>query len=570
MMELLQELNKEQRDAATITSGPVLVIAGPGTGKTKTLVAHSTYLVEQCQVDPGQILVLAFTKKTAEEIQTRIRSAHARGVLVSTFHALCYEILGSNIHMATDAERLQIIAHLPKAAAYKRLSSRELALLISRAKSTISASPAPLQQLVDAYDSAMREQGLLDFDDLLLRVYELLQQDNKTCATRQYSHILVDEFQDTNRLQYELLRLLCASDNLFVIGDPKQSIYGFRGASGGIFDQFLSDFPATNVAVLTVNYRSCPQIVAVGNATFVDSAGLRANKTAPGQVRTVQVYNEYSEANWVLGAIRQAIGGSDMLNGVSDDDAYDHLTLKDFAILYRNRSAAIALQKRIAESGLPYQVVGEGSPYEQPPIQAILSILRSVSNGGPISLPNISTQACRTLQAALGNADQLRPHEVAEKAIALLGFELSTSLQEFIGTLIRFSGLTEAVGYFDKIAETNFYDQNADAITLLTIHASKGLEFPYVFLLACEEDTLPYIGADREEEKRLFYVAVTRAKDILVILHATKRGGQEKKLSRFAADIDPATLPRTTDTDLVRDRHLAAKRAIKRSQQSLF
>src|SRR5581483_10470976 len=381
MIDMLAELNEQQREAAAIPGGPTLVIAGPGTGKTKTLVAHAAYLIGKRQVDPTQILILAFTKKNAQELQTRMQKEDRGHPKVSTFHALCFELIGRAVHIATDTERLQIIANLPKPAAYRGLSPRELALHFSKAKNSISESPIALRRLRHAYDKALEASGLIDFDDLLVHAYDLLSADTTVRSKTPFSHVLIDEFQDTNYLQYELVKLLCRGSNLFAIGDPDQSIYGFRGASGGIFDQFRSDFPKTKTITLTVNYRSCPEIVAVGNATFPKATALRANKTAPGRVHGIQVYNEYSEADWVLNQIQGAIGGSDMLRATDQDEAGGQRTLQDFAILYRNRSATTVLHKRIAESGLPYQIVGEGSPYEQPQVQAVIRILRSISNG---------------------------------------------------------------------------------------------------------------------------------------------------------------------------------------------
>lgn len=567
-MEMRSELNERQRQAAETAQGPVLVVAGPGTGKTKTLVAHVVYLIQQLQGSPDRLLVLAFTKKTAEEIQERLRGLIADAPRVLTFHALCYELLGT-VRIATTVEQLQVIKELTRPAAYGSLSLREVALLISRFKNMAEGTDV-LKRLVQTYDEAMRAQELLDFDDLLVRMVALLERDEPIRLRLQarFDHILVDEFQDTNQLQYRLLRLLNRTDNVFVIGDPNQSIYGFRGASGGIFDQFYTDFPTSTVVTLTTNYRSRPEIVVVGNAVFADAPQLRPYTQRKGLARVVQVYNEYSEADWVLGEIQRAIGGSDMLSGVSNDDASDHRTFKDFAILYRNRSVARVLQRRIVDSGLPYQVVGEGSPYEQAHVQTMIALLRSVLLGHVV--PGLSDKQ-RTLVGWLAEkVSSDVPHVVAEKVAGELGLETDPGIQQFIGTLVRFPDLASAIAYFDALAESNFFDAAADAITLLTIHASKGLEFPYVFLVGTEDDILPYAKADIAEEKRLFYVAVTRAKEQLTMLYATRRGGSERTPSQFVGAIDSKLLPREIDGALARDQRLAGVRARKRSQQSLF
>jgi len=579
---LLDDLNQEQRRAVEVGDGPVCIVAGPGTGKTKTLTTRIAHLISSGQAQPDQILALTFTKKAAEEMQLRVGALLASEVRhsaprISTFHALCHELLGSRARFATESERLQIVKQLPKSSIYKGVSSRELGLLISRAKNMAEDEPE-LHSLVHAYNAGLQELGLMDFDDLLVNTRDLLQHDAKVCSKvrSQFTQILVDEFQDTNRLQYELLQLLRGTDNVFVIGDPLQSIYGFRGASGDIFEQFRADFPQAADITLTTNYRSAAKLVMLSNSLFMDSPDLRPYTVNEGRVRAVQVLNEYSEAAWVLAEIQRAIGGGDMLQAISDDDARMHRTLQDFAILYRNRATAIAMQKAVQASGLPYQIVGDGSPYEQPKVQAIIALLRSAYSGEPAQLKGFSAGQAKTIQNLLGQTKGVLPHALAEKIVELLGFETTVGLQHFIGTLVRFEDLESAVHYFDRIAETQFYDPDVDAITLLTIHASKGLEFPHVFLIGVEEDILPYRGkgqrafSGEDEEKRLFYVAITRAKEYLDMLYTKKRGGQASTASRFAAMLPEELLPHEVDPNLMSDQRRAVKRAVKRSQQSLF
>jgi DNA helicase II / ATP-dependent DNA helicase PcrA len=572
----LDELNQEQRRAVEAGEGPVLIVAGPGTGKTKTLAARIAYLIDHGKVPPERILALTFTKKAAEEMRERVVKMLATGTThavphISTFHALCHELLGNDLHFATDSERLQVIKQLMRPLQYKKVSPRELGLLISRAKNMAEDEPE-LGAVVQDYNDGLQELGLIDFDDLLVRTRDLLQEDadKRTALQERFSYILIDEFQDTNRLQYELLQLLRGTENMFVIGDPLQSIYGFRGANGGIFDQFKTDFPQALAIVLTINYRSVPEVVGLSNAIFTAAPNLQPHTIQPGRVRAVRVLNEYSEANWVLSEIQRAIGGGDMLRAVSDDDPSIHRTLKDFAILYRNRSAAITMQKCIVDSGLPYQVVGDGSPYERPQIQAVIALLRSALTGEPAQMEGFSANQTKALQDMLGQIEHALPHAFAEKIVDILGFEPSVSLQQFIGTLVHFADLSQAVDYFDRIAETHFYDPGSDAITLITIHASKGLEFPHVFLIATEDGVLPYARADPDEERRLFYVAVTRAKNQLDVLHAGKRHGGAATASPFITELDPAILPRETDPNMAQDQRRAMKRAVKRSQQTLF
>jgi superfamily I DNA/RNA helicase len=573
-MQWLNELNEQQRQAAEAADGPVVIVAGPGTGKTKTLTARIAYLVASGRAAPEQILALTFTKKAAEEMRSRVTTLLAAqktagAPAISTFHALCHELLGGDTAFISEPARLQIIKQLSRPASLKGLSTRELALRISRAKNMADDQP-DLQEVVAAYDAALREQNLRDFDDLLVQLYELLATDKDMRQSLQdrYTHILVDEFQDTNRLQYELLQLLRGTDNVFVIGDPNQSIYGFRGASGGIFDQFTADFPGALRVTLSANYRSVPAVVAVANRVFGDAAPLEAQTTVAGHVQAMQLLNEYSEAKWIVGEIQRAIGGGDMLQATSDN--VRERSLKDFAILYRGRAVAVAVQRAIDESGLPYQIVGDDSPYEQPAVQALIALLRSsVTNESPM-LEGFTDATVRTVQDMLLVNTAAAPAKLAERLADTLGFERTASLQQFIIMLVRFTTVPAALEYLDMIAESRFYDSTADAITLLTIHAAKGLEFPHVFLVAAEEGVVPHERSDEAEERRLFYVAVTRAREALDITHVKHRGSKQAEASRFVRAIQPEILPQVIDPHMADDIRRAQKRAAKRSQQSLF
>ncbi len=282
------ELNTQQQRAVRAGDGPLMIVAGPGTGKTKTLTARITHLIESGKAAPEQILALTFTKKAAEEMRTRVEQSltpffaggnrsraedslsslglanepsgsasaefppsknEARSPItsvptISTFHALCHELLGSETPFVGDAQRLQIIKNLSRPKSLKTLSARELGLLISRAKNKVATDDPDITKVVTRYNQALKEENVRDFDDLLLETHRLLQEDEpaRQAAQNRYRYILVDEFQDTNALQYELLRLLLGHENICVIGDPYQSIYGFRGASGTIFEQFAADF----------------------------------------------------------------------------------------------------------------------------------------------------------------------------------------------------------------------------------------------------------------------------------------------------------------------------------------
>lgn len=414
--------------------------------------------------------------------------------------------------------------------------------------------------------------GKRDFDDLLQSTYQLLRDDPTVRAKiqKRFKYFLVDEFQDTNLLQYEILKLLAKNGNIFVIGDPNQSIYGFRGASGTIFEKFKSDFPDHLEITLTKNYRSVPPIVRLSNALFENAPDLEAAIDSAGQARVVQVLNEYGEAEWILGEIQRAIGGGDFTRAVSDDSRAQHRRLSDFAVLYRSRPVAQTFQKLLAESGLPYQVVGDGSPYDQPQIQAVISLMRAAVSGEPVELEGYGSAEQRYLSEQLDKAGEASPSALAEKIIDILDIEPSRDLQQFTGVLVRFKDVPSALKYFDEIAENGFYDPSADAITLLTIHASKGLEFPHVFLIGAEEGVLPSARGDEAEEKRLFYVAATRAREGLDVTHAKNRGGQKAEPSRFIKQLPEEVLNRHADPNMEAQARRIAKRQAKNSQQTLF
>lgn len=417
------DLNTAQRRAVEAGSGPLLIVAGPGTGKTKTLTARITHLIEAEGVDPERILALTFTKKAAEEMRQRLANSSAikgRSPDILTFHALCYGLLGGELEFVAEPVRLQLIKKLTRPAELKGLSTRELALKLSLAKNMAEDDPA-VQKLLRAYNAALARSHYVDFDDVLVRTKELLEADaeKRAAVQAQYKYILVDEFQDTNRLQYALLMLLRGNDNLFVIGDPEQSIYGFRGATGDIFEQFMADFPAHTRITLTANYRSAPEVVRLCNAVFSDTPDLTAQAAVPGVAKAVQVLNEYSEADWVVSEIQRAIGGGDMLRAVSDDDRAAHRTFKDFAVLYRSRSAGLAVQKAIAASGLPYQVAGDGSPYDQPHLQALITLLKAAVSGEQPALEGFSSAENKAIRELLAQSTQAVPRVVGQKLIRI-------------------------------------------------------------------------------------------------------------------------------------------------------
>lgn len=581
----MSNLNDQQRKAVEAEDGPVLIVAGPGTGKTKTLTARIAYLLQR-GVKPTDILALTFTVKAAREMRERV-AAQLSGVAppdISTFHSLGHRILKdldphTELRFADEAARQAIVRELPRPAEMKSLTVRECALAISKQKGALSnESGVGVQKLLGRYQSALNEAGLVDYDDLLYRVYHELPAKPGVLSNwrGRYRYILIDEFQDTSDLQWALIGLIRGNQNVFVIGDPKQSIYGFRGASAAMFDRFRQDFPDCREVTLQVNYRSDQAIVALASAVFGGRDALQAHSTEVGGARAVSTLNEFSEADYVLAQIEEGIGGSDLLTASGEGGR----RFRDFAVLYRTHQVSKTLQRRLHDSGIPFQVVGEGSPYDQPDVNTVIDSLRWFGGG---ELPRVKGWTEAQIRARLEGADRDQPvSKIAAQVIDQLNLATKDNsrrrLNQLVSTLVRFDGrpdgLQACLAYVDQLAQGDFYDSQADMVTLMTIHASKGLEFSQVFLIAAEEGTLPNVRktlpTDFDEEKRLFYVAVTRARNQLDIVHAGKRAGEIRELSRFAQELDEQVLPRTEDPAAASLQKKLYRREQKARQGTLF
>lgn len=590
-MSPAETLNTEQRPAVEAGGGPLVIVAGPGTGKTKTLTARIAYLVQTMGVKPGRILALTFTNKAAEEMQSRVlarlaldKTPTAQKPVIATFHALAHLLLDlpKEAKLVDDIERLVILQQLKDTKHAEGLQLRDLSLTISRAKNHLAGSlDADVKPLVEAYNAALRSRDLYDYDDLLVWLYESLEHPEFRQKAQRFDHILIDEFQDTNELQYEIVCLLNRTNNLFVIGDPLQSIYGFRGANAQIFDRFKQDFPdAVNVRLVT-NYRSAPEIVRLAGAIFPDTPPLHPHRADAGKARAVEVLNEYGEADWVVHEIERQVGGSDMLRGSQHHSNGSHRTFSDFAVMSRTHAGSHTVRAALEKSGIPYQVVGEGSPYLQPQAAVIIQSFAYLTGFAPA--PDVqklkSAQVARLL-------DPLKPviHEMPLTTLAAKITDLlklaegkdSAAVHQFTNALLRYDQMPPAayVQHVQKLAEQDFYDPAAGAVTLLTIHAAKGLEFPVVFLVGVEEGSLPLarkgIVTDADEEKRLFYVAVTRARDELYMLHARTRRSTAREQSPFLTVLPKRAVEQVSDPAIGTQLKRIKRRAQKRAQGSLF
>lgn len=607
-----QQLNPEQRRAVEAADGPLLIVAGPGTGKTKTLTARIAYLVQSGRAHPGEILALTFTNKAAGEMQERVAARlgeqssgqkpggiskpNTRGSqkpTIATFHALAHLLLDlpEKSKLVGDIERVAVLQALSKTKAGKGLSLRDMSLMISRAKNALPAAltalaaaegeHARLPELVQAYNAEIHTHDLYDYDDLLIWLYEALGRPDFQQKARRFSYILVDEFQDTHDLQYEIVRRLNRTNNLFVIGDPLQSIYGFRGASSKIFDRFEHDFPGAARVRLLTNYRSAPQIVRLAGALFPAAPALQAHRREPGRAMAVEVLNEYGEADWIVGEIERQIGGSDMLRSSKHHGAGEKRTFSDFAVMSRTHAGSAAVQSALEKSGIPYQVVGEGSPFLQPHATAIIQSFAYLAGFGDAPSvrdlkPSQVARLLDPLKPSIHDVPLTRLAEQIAKLLNLYNEKNTRAVKQFTNALVRHDNMPPAiyVRHVQKMAEQEYYDPAAGSVTLLTIHASKGLEFPVVFVIGAEEGNIPLarkgIATDREEEKRLFYVAVTRARDELYVLHARTRKKDKREQSSFLTALPKNVVEQMVDPTIADQVKRIKRRAQKRAQGSLF
>jgi uncharacterized protein (TIGR00375 family) len=559
---LLARLDPQQRAAVT-ASGPVLIVAGPGTGKTRTLTHRIAYLVATGRVGPGQCLAVTFTRRAAGEMRERLAALLgpvSRQLTVTTFHGLGLQILRENAELAgldpafkvaDEATALTVAAELAGSAAAGQRMLAEAA-----------ADPA----VKAGFLAALSARGLVDFDSLIDLPVALLRRDPDLRAAQRdrWPCISVDEYQDINEPQYALLRQLTAGSppgaSMTMIGDPDQAIYGFRGSDVGFFLRFATDFPGAKTIELTTNYRSAPAIVAgalqaVAPATLIPGRQLdAARREAPGKRASVVLHDapdERAEAEWIAAEIDRLLGGASFHSldtGRADGQGHGALGLADVAVLYRTDGQAAALTQALTRAGLPFQKRSHDRMAQRAGVPEIVHELRLATGPDPSSAadPGSASTVTSRLRAAVRRLTSGAPAPVAAdirtagETLKPLADRCDRDLQQFLTEI--------AVG-----AEADALDPRADAVTLLTLHASKGLEFDVVFLAGCERGLLPLwipgVDRDEAEERRLLFVGMTRARACLFLSCAATRArygpGRPTGPSPFLSAIAPGLLSRT-------------------------
>ncbi|MGH8929505.1 MAG: UvrD-helicase domain-containing protein [Egibacteraceae bacterium] len=556
-------LDPEQA-AAAAAPGPLLVVAGPGAGKTRTLTHRLAHLVGERGVPPERCLAITFTRRACQELAERLEAlapAEAERITVATFHGLGLQIvreqhealgLGEDVGVVDEAQRLQLLGG-------SAAGSRSLLGDISARKRTGQPGDAQIEETLRGYDEALRTRGLVDFDDLVALPVRLLEDaPTLTAAYRErWRHIAVDEYQDVDELQYRLLRLLAPPDgDLCAIGDPDQAIYGFRGGDVRFFLRFREDFSAARTISLTRNYRSSPAIVAAAAQAIAPESlvpGRRMQACAPDQAQArivvAEAPTDRGEAEFVVRTIDRLLGGTShrsIDSGRADGDASDGLCFADFAVLARTRGQLATVAEGLDQAGMPFQSRSHDRLADRPEVQAMVAQLlqewdeRPPGDVTPVTV--LLRQAGVALAKAAGEDHELMAHHEIDGTLDLL-----SPLAERCG-----SDLDRLLAELALGAEVDTLDPRADRVSLLTLHAAKGLEFPVVFLIGCEDGLLPLRWShtdqteDTAEERRLFFVGMTRARSRLLLCSARRRlrhGAVTLTTpSPYLRDIDPTLL----------------------------
>jgi len=632
-MDILAALNPAQREAVETIQGPILILAGPGSGKTKVITHRVAYLIKTCGVSPNNIMAVTFTNKAAREMKERLEQLlgqAVKAITLGTFHAICARILrregkaiglDSSFVIYDEEDQLRLLKQTLEELNLdpKQYAPRALRSTISAAKSRL-INPEDYAQRVgsyfeeivhrvyQSYQQLLSHGQAVDFDDLLMKTVQLFQHHPQILKRYQskYVHILVDEFQDTNVVQYILMKNLAGKyRNLCVVGDPDQSIYSWRFADLRNILSFEKDYPEAKVVFLEQNYRSTKTIVEV--ASDIISANLRRKpkklwtKNKDGaSVTVIESYNAEEEAQSVVNEIERLVNE-------------EQVSLRDHAVMYRVNAQSRALEETFLRYGLPYRLIGGTRFYQRREIKDIIAYLRLIHNTQDnislvriINVPirGIGHRTLSQLQSWAKTHDssffdaitQVSNEKIFTQRInqALVAFDTvmtnliaqsrELSLSALLDKVLELTRYKEHISnkedgddrweniielrsvaseyddlnpedalaaFLEKVSlvsDIDELDEAADAVTLITLHQAKGLEFPVVFIVGLEEGILPHRKSfddpeQMEEERRLCYVGITRAKERLYLLRSYRRslfgGSAANPPSRFLQDISP-------------------------------
>ena len=635
-MDVLEGLNPAQREAVETIEGPLLILAGPGSGKTRVIAHRVAYLIKVCGISPYRILAVTFTNKAAQEMKERLYQLLGSSVeelTLGTFHAICARILRRDgTHIALDPrfviydsdDQLSLVKRSLQELDLdpKRYSPRVFLSAISAAKSRLlehedyvqystSYFHEVVQRVYQSYQQLLGESKALDFDDLLMKTVYLFRQRPEVLSKYQsrYLHVLIDEFQDTNIAQYALAKQLAGKyRNICVVGDPDQSIYSWRFADLRNILSFENDYPDAKVVVLEQSYRSTKTILEVAEGVILANRQRKEKRLWTENdvgmpINVAETYTEQEEAHFVVNEVENLVS-----QGLFKP--------ADCAVMYRTNAQSRAIEEAFVRYGIPYKLVGGVRFYERREVKDIIAYLKlihnpydSVSLSRVINLPprGIGSRTIeelsrwakerslpvyavlqivadenqetpfnpRTARALTGflamlnrlmpKSDELDVVELFDLVVESSGYrehileaqdgedrwdnilELRTVAAEYrhLGPQEGLSSFLEGV---TLVSDVDSYDGKVDAVTLITLHAAKGLEFPVVFIVGMEEGLLPHRKSlddpdQLEEERRLCYVGITRAKERLYLVRAFRRSylgdNEPGHPSRFLLDIPP-------------------------------
>ena len=637
---LLDGLNPEQKKAVESKAKAMVIQAGPGTGKTRTLTARIAYLVSKQTIEPGNILALTFTNKAARQLEQRIDQYVPKTksqVLAATFHSFCLKLLREykdlNAAIADESLRIALIKEAIGKEAKKGMTNKidklislckqnlldpddDLRNFITHVESVESVEPDSFKKIYQTYQALCKEQNVVDFEDLILMAVKmLLGQDEVLSSVRyQYQYIFIDEYQDLNFGQYELAKIISQGNHIVVIGDPDQSIYGFRGSDNKYFNRFSDDFLGCEKIILTKNYRSTQTILDASfqmiNKSLDTSEKFKIFSDVGRSKKLIikETVSEQAEAVAIGKMIEKLVGGISFFSmdaGKVDPDTQKEYSFADFAILCRTKKQCTTFVNVFEKQGIPFQAADKKSLFEMNGIRQLISFCRIMAKSESfLDIENIF----QYLGAGMGKKQRAQLVTFYKKSIAMnldimeifdradisglnqvsktkistltdilkgvrgkikncdnkIGIRLlvrQTGLKEIIenddkinqafeGLLLKAGRYNDLKKFLDGIALNRDVDAigfNMEKVSLMTMHAAKGLEFPVVFVAGCEQGLVPFAKDgkhidDLEEERRLFYVAMTRAMDILCLTYAKKRSIYGKSFKRqrsfFIDDIE--------------------------------
>jgi len=547
-------LNQEQENAVQHTTGPALILAGPGTGKTRVLTNRIAHLIQNHHVHPENILAVTFTNKAAEEMRIRLRKLlpekEVPAITISTFHAFGFTLLKTHSQRFERQDHFLIVDADDKKDILKDIGTAPsdipaFAAAITDHKQHLCSKEFPSEEIAacfKAYETFLKQHNLFDLEDLISKSVWLLREHPEICeqVRKQYAWILVDEYQDINMAQYAFIRLLAPGPeaNLFVIGDPNQAVYGFRGADVKYIQLFKTDYPEASVYSLPVSYRCSEPILNASSNILKDQSNISLKSLHEGlKIQIVKNRTGKSEAEFIARTIETLMGGlrffsmdSNITEGHQDTD----MSLSDFAVLCRTGRQLPVIEKAFHDHSIPFQSIGEIPFFKQKSVHMVLDLLKWSQN--PES-SYLKKRVLKSMDAGENLLDGLNQRHSLKDQIRFIREILTSSNTPTMNSDIwnRLLAMTDPYNHdvtgFLKIAAlgtpVDMYQPNIERVALITLHAAKGLEFQVVFIAGCEDGLLPYHlwnrDSDVDEERRLLYVGMTRAKNRLILTHAEKR-----------------------------------------------